>query len=115
MSLANEEVHLRQLGIAITDLPFGITFMLNLIILMIVLMGGRVIPFFTRSSIPEATTNLRIPVEWGAVGFSIALMAGEVVQLSPEILGILLDSAAILSALRLLGCHDISLWKTPLL
>ena len=115
MSLANAEVHLRQLGIAITDLPFGITFMLNLIILMIVLMGGRVIPFFTRSSIPEATTNIRIPVEWGAVGFSIALMAGEVVQLSPEILGILAGSAAILHALRLVGWHDIRVWKTPLL
>jgi uncharacterized protein involved in response to NO len=115
MSLANAEVHLRQLGIAITDLPFGITFMLNLIILMIVLMGGRVIPFFTRSSIPEATTNIRIPVEWGAVGFSIALMAGEVVQLSPEILGILAGSAAILHTLRLVGWHDIRVWKTPLL
>jgi uncharacterized protein involved in response to NO len=115
MSLANAEVHLRQLGIAITDLPFGITFMLNLIILMIVLMGGRVIPFFTRSSLPEATTKIRIPVEWCAVGFSIALMAGEVVGLSPEILGILAGSAAILHALRLVGWHDIRVWKTPLL
>jgi len=31
MTLANAEVHLRQLGINITDLPFGITFMLNLL------------------------------------------------------------------------------------
>ena len=115
MSLANAEVHLRQLGFAITDLPFGITFMLNLIILMIVLMGGRVIPFFTRSALPEATTKIRMPVEWAAVGFSIALMAGEVIQLSPDILGILAGSAAILHALRLVGWHDIRVWKTPLL
>jgi uncharacterized protein involved in response to NO len=115
MSLANAEVHLRQLGFAITDLPFGITFMLNLLILMIVLMGGRVIPFFTRSSLPEAATKIRMPVEWAAVGFSIALMAGEVIQLSPDILGILAGSAAILHALRLVGWHDIRVWKTPLL
>ena len=115
MTLANAEVHLRQLGINITDLPFGITFMLNLLILMIVLMGGRVIPFFTKSALPEAATKIRIPVEWAAVGFSIALMAGEVCQLSPVILGILAGSAAILHALRLVGWHDIRVWKTPLL
>jgi uncharacterized protein involved in response to NO len=89
--------------------------MLNLLILMIVLMGGRVIPFFTRSALPEAATKIRMPVEWAAVGFSIALMAGEVCQLSPEILGILAGSAAILHALRLVGWHDIRVWKTPLL
>ena len=115
MTLANAEVHLRQLGTNITDLPFGITFMLNLLILMIVLMGGRVIPFFTKSALPEAATKIRIPVEWAAVGLSIALMAGEVCQLSPEILGILAGSAAILHALRLVGWHDIRVWKTPLL
>jgi uncharacterized protein involved in response to NO len=115
MTLANAEVHLRQLGINITDLPFGITFMLNLLILMIVLMGGRVIPFFTKSALPEAATKISIPVEWAAVGFSIALMAGEVCQLSPVILGILAGSAAILHALRLVGWHDIRVWKTPLL
>ena len=47
MSLANAEVHLRHFGFTVTDADFGTTMMLNLIILMIVLMGGRVIPFFT--------------------------------------------------------------------
>jgi uncharacterized protein involved in response to NO len=80
--------------------------MLNLIILMIVLMDSSVIPFFTRSSLLEATTKIRIPEEWCSVGFSIALMAGVVVQLSPEIPGILEGSAAILHLLRLLGWQD---------
>ena len=56
---------------------------------MIVLMDGRVIPFFTRSSLLEATTKIRIPEEWCAVVFSIALMAGVLVQLSPGFIGIL--------------------------
>ncbi len=47
MFLANAEVHLRHFGFTVTDADFGTTMMLNLIILMIVLMGGRVIPFFT--------------------------------------------------------------------
>ena len=115
MTLANAEVHLRQLGFSITDLAFGITFMMNLIILMIVLMGGRVIPFFTRSAIPKAATKIRIPVEWGAVCLSIALIAGEVIQLSREILGFLAVSATILHTLRLVGWHDTRVWKTPLL
>ena len=47
MSLANSVVHLRHFGFTFTDVDFGTTMMLNIIILMIVLMGGRVIPFFT--------------------------------------------------------------------
>ena len=47
MSLVNAEVHLRHFGFTVNDVDFGTTMMLNLIILMIVLMGGRVIPFFT--------------------------------------------------------------------
>ena len=42
-------------------------------------------------------------------------MAGEVVQLSPEILIILAGSATILQALRLLSWYDIRVSKTPLL
>ena len=47
MYLANAEVHLKHFGFTVTDADFGTTMMLNLIILMIVLMGGRVIQFFT--------------------------------------------------------------------
>ena len=42
-------------------------------------------------------------------------MANEVVQFSPGILRVLAGLAAILQALRLLGWHDITVWKTPLL
>ena len=45
--IANAEVHLRHFCFTVTEADFGTTMMLNLIILMIVLMGGRVIPFFT--------------------------------------------------------------------
>ena len=54
MSLANAEVHLRHFGFTVTDSDFGTTMMLNLIILMIVLMGGRIIPFFTQSALSAA-------------------------------------------------------------
>ena len=57
MSLANAEVHLRHFGFTVTDADFGTTMMLNLIILMIVLIGVRVILFFTQSALSEAATN----------------------------------------------------------
>ncbi len=115
MSLANAEVHLRQLGYAVSETAFGTTMMLNLIILIIVLMGGRVIPFFTQSALPEATTKIWKPVEWGAVGLSILLIAGEILSLSPGILGFMAGLAALLHAVRLFGWHDVRVWKSPLL
>ena len=115
MSLANAEVHLRHFGFTVTDADFGTTMMLNLIILMIVLMGGRVIPFFTQSALSEAATQIRKPIEFGAVGLSIALIFGEVLNLPPELLVILAGLLMIFHALRLIGWHDSRIWETPLL
>jgi len=115
MSLANAEVHLRHFGFTVTDADFGTTMMLNLIILMIVLMGGRVIPFFTQSALSEAATQIRKPIEFGAVGLSIALIFGEVLNLPPELLVILAGLVMKFHALRLIGWHDSRIWETPLL
>ena len=43
MSLANAEVYLRHFGFTVIDADFCSTMMLNLIILMIVFVGGKVI------------------------------------------------------------------------
>ena len=83
MSLANAEVHLRHFGFTVTDAAFGKTMMLNLIILIIVLMDGRVIAFFTQSALSDAATQIRKLIEFGAVRLSIALIFGEVIKLSP--------------------------------
>ncbi len=59
MSLANAEVHLRHFGFTVIDTDFCTTMMLNLIILMIVFVGGKVIPFFTQSPLSEVATQIR--------------------------------------------------------
>ena len=116
ISLANAEVHLRHFGFIVTDADFGTTMILNLIILMIVLMGGRVvIPFFTQSALSEAVAQIRKPIEFGVVGLSIALIFGEVLNLPPEMLVILTSLVMIFHVLRLIGWHNSRVWETPLL
>ena len=115
MSLANTAVHLRRFGFTVTGADFGTTMMLNLIILMIVLMGGRVIPFFTQSALSEAATQIRKPIEFGAIGLSVALICREVINLTQELLVILVGLVMIFHALRLIGWHDSRIWETPLL
>ena len=106
MSLANSEVHLRHFGFTVTDAYFGTTMMLNISIFMIVLMGGRIIPFFTRSALSEASTQISKPIEFVAVELSIALIFGEVLNLPPELLVILAGLVMIFHALRFIGWHD---------
>ena len=78
-------------------------------------MGGRVIPFFTQSALSEVATRIRKPIEFGAVGLSIALTFGEVLNLPPELLVILAGLVMIFHMLSLVGCHDSRICETPLL
>ena len=70
---------------------------------------------FSRKVLSETATQIRKPIEFGAVGLSIALIFGEVIKLSPEFLGILAGLVMIFHALRLIGWHDSRIWETPLL
>lgn len=116
LELANLLIHLEALGLQSTgaqgvDLGFG------LIILVIVVMGGRVIPFFTRNPLPGM--KLR---QWPWVEF--CAVAGVVALLLLELIGsdLLVMPLAILSMLlgaihlfRLSGWYDSRIWQRPII
>jgi uncharacterized protein involved in response to NO len=57
MALANIMVHLQMLGFTQTSAKRGTYFAVYLIVLLITILGGRVIPFFTEKGIPGAETK----------------------------------------------------------
>jgi uncharacterized protein involved in response to NO len=112
---ANLMVHLQLLGIAQTTAHSGTYFAVYLIVLLIAILGGRVIPFFTERGIAGARTRRWAAVEYLGLGALIVLMVLDLAGATP----IAVIAVALLAALghgvRLFGWYQKSVWSVPLL
>jgi len=104
------------LGLIDSSPMTGIHFSLHIIIILIVLMGGRVIPFFisrsTNTEISPLSRNLEILTYLSLtiwLIFSVLFDAGEVPT------AIIAGIAAILQTIRLYHWHSKNLWSVPML
>ena len=114
MATANAAVHLSALSIIDISIVSGSRAMLYLVILLIVIMGGRVIPFFTERGVQGVTTKKWQWIEWGA-GFSVILvMLADVVLENTILTAYFAIFAGIVHGLRLAGWYSNKIWQAPL-
>lgn len=115
MTLANLLVHGQALGLLANSASRGSRLMLDLTLLILLIVAGRIMPFFTQSALPGSK-----PLTWpwveGAT-FAVATVMALVNLLTPvpafaaaPILGL-----ALLQAIRLVGWHDRRAWRNPML
>lgn len=117
LTAANALFHAGALGYGPGYALAGLNLGLYLIVLMIVVMGGRVIPYFTERRLNSAARKW-MAVEWLAPATTLAVLAA--VLAAPLLSGSLLlamlaAAAAIVHAIRLAGWQDKRLWGVPLL
>lgn len=118
LAFANSLVHLDVLGILPGRATSGFYLGVNLIVLLITVIGGRVIPFFTRSALPGAQPRIWIPLEWISVGTVVVLAALGVLEAAlwmPALTVSVAALATVAHAVRLWGWSDRRLWSVPLL
>lgn len=115
MTLANLLVHGQALGLLANSTSRGSRLMLDLTLLILLIVAGRIMPFFTQSALPGSKPLTRPWVE-GAT-FAVATVMALVNLLTPvpafaaaPILGL-----ALLQAIRLVGWHDRRAWRNPML
>lgn len=98
-------VHLAWQGYL--DLPprFGLQLGLDVVLFIMVVMGGRVIPMFTNNGIPGAQATRHALVEKSALGAVILLFLADLLQLPQTLIGALALLAALAHGVRL------SFWK----
>lgn len=114
MAAANILIHLQALSIA--DMADrGTDMMIYLIVFLVIIIGGRVIPFFTEAVLPDTRATRRQPVEIAAVVALIGLILTQLLYPHPWLTGTLAAAAAVTQLLRVSGWHDIRVWKTPIL
>jgi uncharacterized protein involved in response to NO len=115
---ANSLFHAAALGGAQANTGGGLYLALYLVVLMMVVMGGRVIPYFTERRV-NSTARKWQAVEWLAPGLTLAVMAlGLMVKvwgLGRDVLALAAGAAALVHLIRLAGWQDRRLWQVPLL
>lgn len=110
MALAAALFHAVQMGAIALPGTLGLTVGLDIVLLIIVVMGGRVIPMFTNNGVPGAGARSRREVERLAIGSVIALLA---VDLLLGITGVELPALIALIAFVAAIAHGVrwALWR----
>jgi uncharacterized protein involved in response to NO len=115
MALANLVSHLQLQGL-LSDVGDARRVMLNLVVLLLVLVGGRVMPFFTRSVLHGFQPRSRQWVEWASYVILIALILVEAALSGPgPEKAILWLIFAAVQAVRFAGWTDSRVWRLPVL
>ncbi len=113
--VANLLTHLPSFGFDKEIGRAGIFFGLNLIVLLIVIMGGRVIPFFTERALSGVKPRKWHAVEWLSIFTVIAYLLVELWFPNSSSSGVLAILAALSNGVRLWGWYTRKFWSVPLL
>jgi len=114
MAAANLMVHLSALGLINSSIVTGNRIMLYLVILLIVIMGGRVIPFFTERGVNGVTTKKWKWIEILSPASVILVVVADITLTQKVIIGYLALFAALVHFIRLAGWYSNKIWSVPL-
>ena len=114
MAAANLTVHLSTLNMIDTSIATGSRVMLYLVIFLIVVMGGRVIPFFTERGVEGVSTKKWKWIEYSAPVSIILLVVADVLLVNNILIGYAALFSFVVHTIRLYGWYSNKIWQNPL-
>lgn len=119
MALAAALFHAAQNGVFALPGSLGLAIGLDVVLLIMAVMGGRVIPMFTNNGVPGAGARVHRGVERAALGSTIALaladaLLGVLGIAAPLVTGVLALAATAAHAARWLGWRPWNTRRVPL-
>lgn len=115
MATANGLIHAQVLGLLSDGAERGTAMMMDLVVLLLVVVGGRVVPFFTEKAVPESRPVRYRWVESGGILLLILLVLAHGSGHFTLVEGILFIALGVLQGIRLYGWHDPGVWRHPIL
>jgi uncharacterized protein involved in response to NO len=115
MAVANTLVHAEVLGIAEMGALLGTKTALVLVILLILVLAGRVFPFFTERRLPGAAPRRSPLLDRWSLGSFLGWFVADALFPEAVLSGMLALLAAGLHGARLWGWYDRRIWSVPLL
>lgn len=107
-------IHLQRLGYTSVTEARGNALVIDLVILLIAILGGRVIPFFTERAV-GITTRHWPWIERIAVGALIVLALSDTFYPLPVLLGVVAALGCAAHLIRVAGWYGRAVWSQPLL
>jgi uncharacterized protein involved in response to NO len=114
LSVAASLIHAERLGLTRLPAWAGIQLALDIVLFIVVVMGGRVIPMFTNNGVP-GTSAERLPMlERAALGLVLALLVADAAGLQGWPLATLAATAGVAHAARWALWRPWRTWRVPL-
>ncbi|MFC1749800.1 NnrS family protein [Pseudomonadota bacterium] len=115
MFIANVMTHSQLLGYTSATFEIGTTLMMNCVLLVIAIMAGRVVPFFTERGAQGAEPKKWPWIEKLAIISLVVLLLAELFVPASQIVAICFGVASVAHAVRLFGWYSHRVWSVPLL
>jgi uncharacterized protein involved in response to NO len=118
LALANAAVHAQALGLAAASAPMALRFTVDVVVVLVVVIGGRITPAFTANALLRS--GVKAPVRSWLWLDRLAITTSALVALAdlvaPRSLasGILATTAGLAVAARLAGWQTVRIWRDPL-
>ncbi|HWA48452.1 MAG TPA: NnrS family protein [Dongiaceae bacterium] len=115
LALLDLSVHLGAMGVVDWDPSRALRVAIDLVLLMIAVLGGRVIPSFTKNALPAAKVNPCPKASVLALLSVAALAIAEIATDNPTITGSIALAAGFINALRMRGWGSLATLRHPIL
>jgi uncharacterized protein involved in response to NO len=115
MALASLLVHLETLGLVRGTARAGDRLMLGLVLLVLLVVAGRVMPFFTQAGVVGARPSSRKAVERLTFALAVPFVSADAFLPGTPLAGILGLALALVQGVRLAGWHERGVWGIPIL
>jgi uncharacterized protein involved in response to NO len=115
MTFANLLFHLDVMGVMPGLWQRGSYFMLDTVLLTLLLVAGRVMPFFTEKAVAGSNPKSSPWVEKSGFVLLILMATAQLLMPYSALAGLLALMLALLQAIRLAGWHHLGVWRTPVL
>jgi uncharacterized protein involved in response to NO len=118
LALANAAVHAQALGLTVVSAPRALRFTADLVVVLIVVIGGRITPGFTTNALirlgVDARARSRPWLDRLAVAAVAALAAVDLVAPRSVASGLLAAAGGVIVAARMSGWQTLRTWRDPL-
>ncbi|MGD8802539.1 MAG: NnrS family protein [Gammaproteobacteria bacterium] len=115
LTVANVMIHLQILGYVNSAAGSGIYSAVYLVVLLIVILGGRVIPFFTERGVRGAVTRRHVAIEFLSPLSVIVMIVLDLMSADPAAIIMAAGLSAVVNGIRLFGWYNAGIWSVPLL
>lgn len=115
MALGNGLIHAQVLGVSETGAMTGLNIVVAIIIMMILVIAGRVFPFFTERGLSGVICIRNPGLDIAAIALSLAVFVLLMLDVSGALLAVAAVAALVINVVRVVGWYNPRIWFVPLL